>query len=302
MTEFVYLMSASHSGSTLLTMLLNAHRDVATIGESCAVHFRGAGDTGLCSCGETLAGCRLWSVLKERLAQRGVAVELAALQTEFRLPDAPWADRLLRMEYKGPGLEAVRDLLLTVNPAWRRESARLFASNEALVEEVVRAQGGKVFLDSSKEPHRLKFMMRIGSFRTRVIQLVRDGRGVMASYIRRSQWPPAKAADEWRRSILSEEAILKHFRSEDVIRVRYEDLCREVEPTVGAILTFMGLDPADWRPDFRAVDHHVLGNRMRMQNSSEIRLDERWRETLTAEDRHVFERIAGPLNRRYGYE
>ena len=41
---------------------------------------------------------------------------------------------------------------------------------------------------------------------------------------------------------------------------------------------------------------------MRLKSTSEIRLDEKWRKTLSPEDLAVFDRVAGPMNRKYGYD
>jgi hypothetical protein len=54
--------------------------------------------------------------------------------------------------------------------------------------------------------------------------------------------------------------------------------------------------------DFRAVEQHIIGNRMRLSATSEIRLDERWQTELTPEQIRAVERIAGAELRRYGYE
>jgi hypothetical protein len=40
---------------------------------------------------------------------------------------------------------------------------------------------------------------------------------------------------------------------------------------------------------------------MRLDATSEIRLDERWRDSLTADDLSEFDAVAGALNRQYGY-
>ena len=54
--------------------------------------------------------------------------------------------------------------------------------------------------------------------------------------------------------------------------------------------------------DFRSKGPHVIGNGMRMDSTSDIRLDERWRQELSQDDLRVFDSVAGPLNRQYGYE
>lgn len=301
MIDFVYITSASHSGSTLLTLLLARHPAVTTIGETIAVQSRGNGDTGLCSCGELISECGFWKELERRLKQRRGVAQLSEYQTDFRLPQHRWTDRLLRAEYHGRCLEMIRDTLLAASPAWRSHGPRLLANNEALIDEVVRLSGKPVFVDSSKEPHRLKFLLQIPSLRTRAIHLVRDGRGVMASYMRRAKWPPERAVDEWRRSILSEEHILRRLPADARIFLHYEDLCRDVESHVARLLQFMGLDPQAWVRDQQGLEHHILGNRMRMQKDWKIQLDEKWRETLTRRELEIFERIGGRLNRKYGY-
>jgi hypothetical protein len=45
----------------------------------------------------------------------------------------------------------------------------------------------------------------------------------------------------------------------------------------------------------------VIGNGMRLDSSSVIELDDRWRSVLTAADLRAFDAVAGQINRRYGY-
>ena len=42
--------------------------------------------------------------------------------------------------------------------------------------------------------------------------------------------------------------------------------------------------------DFRSVDHHIIGNQMRLSSTSEIRLDESWKKALTPEQMAEIER------------
>ena len=65
MIDLVYIASPSYSGSTLLTFLLNAHRDVATMGEL----KWGPIDleTYCCSCGELLTACPFWQDVARRV-------------------------------------------------------------------------------------------------------------------------------------------------------------------------------------------------------------------------------------------
>ena len=61
MKDFIYITSASFSGSTLLTFLLNTHPEIATIGEM-------KGDSMdveryRCSCGDPIGRCPFWQRL-----------------------------------------------------------------------------------------------------------------------------------------------------------------------------------------------------------------------------------------------
>ncbi len=48
--------------------------------------------------------------------------------------------------------------------------------------------------------------------------------------------------------------------------------------------------------------HNIGGNPMRFRTGEQtIRLDERWREQLSADDLAIFDRRAGTWNRRLGY-
>ncbi|GMU37469.1 MAG: sulfotransferase [Phycisphaerae bacterium] len=301
MIDFTYILAASHSGSTLLTMVLASHPRIASVGETSAVLWRGKSDSATCSCGTALSACAFWAKVREGMARRGADWESPTFQTDFRLRGRRWTDRVLRAEHQGRLLEAVRDAALAASPAWRRESPAIFGANRALIETVCGLKGTTVFLDSSKEPHRLKFLMRIPGLRVRVIQLVRDGRGVAASYLRRNEFPIERACDEWRRSLVSEEHLLRRLPPERALRVRYEDFCRDAAGWSRRIFEFMNVDAGHDVSRFHLAEHHILGNRMRLSATGDIRLDEKWRREMTPAMLEVFERTCGGINRRYGY-
>jgi hypothetical protein len=113
--------------------------------------------------------------------------------------------------------------------------------------------------------------------------------------------PLERAAHEWRRSNEEATALLRTVRRDRWIELRYEDLCADPAATIAKVFTFAGVDPSRASTDFRAHQHHVVGNGMRLDTTSEIRLDARWRTALRANDLLRFEAVAGDLNRRLGY-
>ena len=85
MTRLAYILAASHSGSTLLSMLLGSHPQIATIGEM-NLSPKAMGDLNRyrCSCGALIRQCGFWQKVKEAMHHRGMAFDLACAGTLSR--------------------------------------------------------------------------------------------------------------------------------------------------------------------------------------------------------------------------
>ena len=301
MTPCLYVASPSYSGSTLLTMLLAAHPEVATIGE-----MKGGQEnlaTYRCSCGSLFADCPFWRRLITALEGRGFRYDLGDRRTmpAFRVPSSPLGDLVLRRPFGSRAYEVTRDAAIAAWPWLRRELERLLAYNEAFIGEVLRLSGGCVFVDSSKDGVRIKYLARIPSLEVRVVQLVRDGRAVVNSARKNAKETADRAAAEWRDQHLEIERVARRCCNGRLLRVRYEDLCREPALWAQRILEFGGIQGAVGAAGVDGSRLHVLGNRMRLKGAQTIRVDQGWCSELSREDREAFERVAGDLNRGYGY-
>ena len=115
----------------------------------------------------------------------------------------------------------------------------------------------------------------------------------------RSSMP--EAAREWKRSNEAADWLVGRLPSSQWMQVHYEELCAQPGPTLRRLSGFLGLAPEKVNLNFRSRVQHVIGNGMRLDSSSEIKLDERWKEHLSAEDLKAFDDVAGELNRQYGY-
>ena len=317
----VYILAASHSGSTLLAMLLGSHRDVCTVGELKATNFNDP-NSYRCSCGELIRKCSFWSGVSHDLALRGFAFDITRSGTHFEAQSA-YARWLLRPLHRGPVLEALRDVLLAASPAWRRTLRGVQAVNAALAECLIERTGKRILVDSSKIGLRIKFLLRNPAFDVRIIRLIRDGRSVAVTYTDPARYADASdpllkgggtgssrdaerlslaaAAREWRRSNEEADTVLRRLPRSRWIEVRYEALCATPDQTLGRVAAFLGLaQTSEWRA-FRNVEHHVVGNGMRLDSSREIRLDTPWISALSPGDLQLFDSLAGNLNRRLGY-
>ena len=322
MTKLVYILAASHSGSTLLTMLLNSHPDIATVGELAPGHMEDT-DRYLCSCGRRIKECDFWQAIETGARNAGLPFSVEEFGTRFCMPESPLATRLLKPLHRGPALERIRDMALRMLTGWPKRFKQICCANEVLAEQILRYYGASTFLDKGNRALRLKFLLRAG-FDVKVIHLVRDGRAVALTYVDPARYADAtdpalrgggtggdradercsmtKAAYDWRRCVEEAEHVLATVDPDRQISVRYEDVCTNTDAALNGILEFLSLDPAARVSNFRSVEHHVVGNGMRLNSTSEIRLDERWRTVLTEEQLEAFNRVAGDLSRKYGYE
>ena len=307
--DLLYLTSASFSGSTLLTFLLAAQPSIATVGE-----LKASGIANIekyrCSCGEQLKVCGYWKLLTEDLAQRGVRFDVTRFGTHFRFstPGA-LADRVVRAPIRAPWLEALRPLALGLLPGAAREFREIVERNQVLIDAICERRGSRVFVDGSKEPTRLKYMIESGLWNVKPVHLIRDGRGFTNSQtlkaLRRRPESDRRTelrahARHWRRVNEACEQVIGMVASDSWVRVRYEDLCRNTVATLEPILGLIGERPVDVPADFRSIEHHILGNVMRLREGR-IKLDETWKEGLAPDELAEFDEIAGDMNRRYGY-
>jgi len=322
MTDLVYILAASHSGSTLLAMLLGAHPDLCTVGELRAAYLDDV-DNYRCSCGNRIRECSFWTNISQAMNERQMPFEITHAGTDFSSIACRYVRRLLRPLHRGTMLEQVRDVALWLSPAWRDQYPLIQQRNAALAETICTVRSAKMIVDSSKTALRLKYLLRNPDLRVKVIRLIRDGRGVALSYMDPANFADATdptlrgggaggqrenerlsiddAAHEWRRSNEEAEQVLAGLDRSSWMQIRYEQLCADPEATLGKIFSFLGLKPCSGINSFRDVEHHVIGNGMRLDATSEIRLDERWRKVLTASQLNTFERVAGDVNRHHGY-
>lgn len=320
--RLVYILSASHSGSTMLSMLLGAHPEICTVGELKATSL-GDIDRYICSCRKRIRECPFWMGISQDMAMRGFSFEITNAGTDIKTVASPYIRKLLSALHRGPSLEKIRDLALNLSPAWRTRLPQIQAVNAALMECVLERTGKKVIVDSSKVGIRLKYLLRNPNLDVKIIRLIRDGRGVALTYMSPARFADATdpglrsggtgiekenglsmagAAREWRRSNEEADVILHDLERSRWIETRYEHLCLSTAGTLSKLFSFIGVDPSKAITDFRSVAHHVVGNGMRLDSTSEISLDERWKTILPTSDLQIFDSVAGRMNQRLGYK
>jgi hypothetical protein len=319
----VYLLAASHSGSTLTALLLGSHSKLATAGE---LKMTSIGDLSRyrCSCRELITECRFWRSIRAEMAKRGHEdFDIDRAGTDTRTGASSYVKRLLAPLHRGVLLEAVRDAGLFLSPVWRREVTNIQKRNSALIGSLAAVTGREYLVDSSKIGIRLKYLLRNRDFDVKIVRLVRDGRAVALTYMDPVRFADAKdpslraggmggtrdreklsleaAAREWLRSNEEQEHVLARVDRASQATLRYEDVCADPDRELSKVFDMLGVQPENVSTRFRRAEQHVIGNGMRLDDSTEIKLDERWKQAFTAEQLRRFNAIAGAMNRKLGY-
>lgn len=303
----LYVAGLGRSGSTLLASLLGEVPGLASAGEVLYLLERGVGDGDLCGCGRPVPACPLWL---DVLARAGTPTDpemliamAAEAQAVIRLRHAP---RLL--------VDRRRD-----HPWLRARAGRWLDHLARTYPAIAAASGAEVVVDASKSPSYGAALEATGAVDLRVVHLVRDPRGVAASWstpTARHDRAAVTAMD--RRDPVSATLLWGAWNDmahrlwagdpERYLVVRYEDLVADPETVVRRVLRLAGV-PADGPLPFLRGDtatlthsHTVAGNPARLTvGPVALRADEAWRSRLGARDRRVVELLSAPVARRFGY-
>ena len=302
--QLVYIGGAGRSGSTLLDMLMGNSPLVQSVGEVHRLSWYARTDRESCTCGESVTTCPFWGRVESEAVK--------AYQGESKGPLMQELDPMLRPEDLSWFLNQVeKGILVLGNRMLFRSFLRGLAPKHLAAlqnsyfwyEMIRRATGKPIILDSTKDPRRLRALFLFEPESFKLIFLVRDGRAVAASDMRRTGVDMRTAAGRWvdanRRSLVAQRGI----PADKIHFVRYEDLCTDPGAQVERVCRFIGID---FSPEFLNLDkdesHNIGGNPMRFRKGERaIKLDNRWVEQLSPRDLDVFLSVAGAMNAKFGF-
>lgn len=297
----IYVVSATRSGSTLLDLLLGNHTQATSVGELRRLHEHLNDDGLCCTCGAPVAACPFWKDVGRELAQRDVTLETLATS----IPKPPRRLGLLPDAVEVLPILAGRRMLGAAAGYMRPLDEALQAAENcwSVVDAVGEVTGARVIVDSSKWPAQFKLLYLLRPEQARAVHLVRDGRGVISSWIRRVGEPVWKLALSWTLNNLRAMLLLANLPKSRKLFVRYEDLCRDPEGTMRRICAFAGLPFEDGVLVLDKRDKHNIGGSPHRFDMAETRivLDEKWRTSLSQRQLAEFRRVGGWLNRALGY-
>ncbi len=306
-STMLFITGTSYTGSTLLSFLLNGHPEITSIGEPTGpISTVTDRESYSCSCGAPLRECQFWAKVQQQMNHRGFVFGPEAWHTEFDLPLPRMFNQLLFRSLRSNRLDHIRDSIVCRIPSIYARLEAVGHRVEALVDSVLAVSGKRIFADAAKDPIRVRYLQRFTRFEPKVIHLVRDAPGFVSSAIKNSR-PSMKvdltAAIRWWNRVGSHvERLFAELPAERKMRVHYEDLCRDADGTLSAIASFASVRACPAPLDFRATEHHIIGNRMRLSGSRDIALDESWRSRLTSKEVATVLHNTSTLRRRFGYE
>lgn len=298
--SLIYIMGRGGSGSTILDLVLGAHESVAPVGELHPGWFR-PHDRRRCSCGEKVQECAFWrKVLDDTYAQ----------------PDGLSPKEFGRAMRRLAGRSGFVRMLFSRNG---EVSAGFERTTRAAYRSLVVHSGRPIVAESSKNFNRGWFLLRRFGERVRVIHLVRDGRGVVWSFMKRARnakryqgfWTDFRTAAwnivAWNCANLAALALRRRY-PQNVLMLRYEDLCRRPNRELHRLGDFLDLDlnrvVEQIRNGAPLPRHHIIYGNFAIMNAAEavsFRAREDWKTDLPWWARPLFVVLGFPANAVLGY-
>ena len=297
--KLVYIAGYGRSGSTLLDVILGMHPEIECNGELSYLFNIADDHEGRCDCGLELRECPKWKHVFRQLVDQG-------------LEQGKEAERIMR------SVEHVQNIWTWLFwPIVRLGRWGTYCQlMRGLFDAIYAAQNKPLLVDSSKSAYRcagrVAALKCVCKFQVKVIHLVRDGRAVIWSHLRR---PPLN-----RRRAVSVRVVFGWIfgnllatlmggmllRRHEYLRVRYEDLMKNTAEELDRIGKFLGLDFSDISDQVvnnATVEtrHSTGGNRGVKGSIVRIQPDLEWQARLPRMPRLLFWCWAWPLAWWYGY-
>ena len=302
--RYVCMPGSPFTGSTLLGALLNEHPQCASIGAATGLISRTDLATYRCSCGALFRECEFWNHLAVRTRELGYPVDVFKTgfwTTHLRLSSNRVANALLVRSLRSTPLNGLRDAVVGRLPAAKAATRRMGWATWSLATAVLERTGKQVFVDTARDHQRPKFLARHPRLDVKVIHLIRDPRGNVASIMKHAGESAEAAARQWRHYNVEADRVRRYFTPKSWLTLHYEALCADPPAVLDRISDFLGVERARGAPAPRDRERHIIGNAMRLRALSEIREDRSWEQRLTPADLEVIARVAGPTSRQLGY-
>jgi hypothetical protein len=316
----IYISSTNRSGSTLLDLLLGGHQEITSLGE---VHHLGAyidkpqysyynqsthPKPLSCLCGERVLSCKFWAAVEQQLGCKLIDLQLDPyhIHQEFN-----------KTIIDGINYKSVRTVTNKINRKivieyfphlFLNSTIQKITGYSAIAHDYFklyraasRVSESSYVIDSSKTPYRFQYLYTQNPSKIKIILLCRDPKSVVASMVKRGA-DIFKAIDTWNNMAKRIELFASNIPSEKIIRIRYEDLCRNTENTLKVICNFLELQfkfPSMSPSTYNK--HHVGGSPSKFRDDRIISLDETYNDILTSSSIKIVQEHTKKYRNIWGY-
>ena len=312
MVRVIYIGGLGRSGTTLLERILGELPGVCALGEVVHLWQRDLVDDERCACGAAFSACAFWGAVGDAAFGGWSTVDTTRVR-ELRatIERTRHIPRLAARRLPAPHAGLVTE--------YAGYYTRVYAAAAAVRDASLGGAAGSrasTVVDSSKHSA-LAFCLRWApEVDLRVVQLVRDSRGVAYSWtktVRRpesdgqemTRYTPGRCALLW--NAHNAAFGLLRRRGTPVLRLRYEELLADPAAAIRTVAHFADLDPGPLdflRPGTVRLGtcHSAAGNPMRFATGEvPLRPDNAWRTALPAGQRRLVGALTSPLLTAYGY-
>jgi hypothetical protein len=301
----VFILSAGHSGSTILNLAMGAAENGLSIGEVVILN-RAWKNNGICGCSKRIHDCDFWKKVVEKLPDN-------SFDHEFFL----YQDQSQKTPY--------RQLSLLKNYILEADKKSWIKNNLILFETLFEVSERDFIIDSAKNLHRALILKRNlkQKFDFKFVHLIRDARAVALSHQKTEIkfLNPVTQKEEFkgRKTISFKVALNKWYHENRKIenwlafsgnlgssmKVRYEDFSNNPGQIAFEMEKFLGLSfksEGDFE-NFGLFEHHVLGGNSSRFNSQKILPSRSWNGKISSEQRITYlSSKARSLNIKYNFE
>ncbi|MFK5893320.1 MAG: sulfotransferase [Pseudomonadota bacterium] len=310
MSKVVYICSAGHSGSTLLDMLIGSHSKITSLGEISQLPKNLSLNTD-CTCGKKVKHCEFWDKVLKRVDDE---LKVQSKIFPYSLNLGYFTARIVvDSKHQNKWNEIKKKVVLglyylslksffPVPQVFISKIINGAKNSFVLYKHVTDVMGGEYIVDSSKNYLKAISLYKENPEKVRIIVLSRDGRGVFYSGRKRG-FSKNESLGAWKKYYTrSLPLIEKHVNSNHILKIHYEDLASSTANELAKISAFIGVEFEENMLDFSSKIHHLTnGNNMRFR-SSEVKLDQSWKQCASVSDLEFFETNAGFLNKKLGYD
>lgn len=280
MGKNIFIATLPRSGSTLLGLMLGAHSEVCHIGES-AYWLKLDVHATKCCCGTI--GCQ--SLIKVSGIISSFPDEIMSVHSACGMIDFEEEPNKIRHSLS---LSAK-----ITNPNMYASILQSCCSGLGKIADAFRTMSGKKIIVENSKYISIAEVLLEKTNNWKSILLVRDPRGIASCNKEAGERKgiPRPVKDKIDLFVSFAARAVALIQRNDILLVRYEDLCRNTHATLQSICKFIGIQFESKILEFKKYKGHLLmGNHMMYDTNQVIEEDLRWRYLLSPEEKILFGR------------